>query len=116
MCFYACFTLIRSWEGKKTIQGRDFFEYKLVRVGLQETNNFFYDLSQISHQQHKVNEEELTYQHRPFQRLFRAAGQWIQCGHTAGQTQPSTLLADTGGHRSSSLSLTTVGPAEGQDL
>ena len=27
--------------GLKKLQGRDFFEYKLVRVGLQETNNFF---------------------------------------------------------------------------
>ena len=32
-----------DWElgGVKKLSGRDFFEYKLVRVGLQETNNYF---------------------------------------------------------------------------
>ena len=27
-------------EGQKKLQGRDFLELKLVRVGLQETSNF----------------------------------------------------------------------------
>ena len=33
--------MIGSWKGRKTL-GRDFSEYKLVRVELQETNNFFF--------------------------------------------------------------------------
>ena len=33
-----------DWElgGWKILKGRDSFEQKLVRVGLQETNNFFF--------------------------------------------------------------------------
>ena len=33
-----------DWElgMRKKLEGRDFFEQKLVRVGLQETNPFFY--------------------------------------------------------------------------
>ena len=43
---YACFTLIGSWEGRTKLRVRIFFELKLVRVGLQETNTFFrYNLS-----------------------------------------------------------------------
>ena len=32
-----------NWElaGQKKLKGRDYFEYKLVKIGLQETNNFF---------------------------------------------------------------------------
>ena len=33
--FYACFMFIGSWKCRK-----NFFELKLVRVGLQRTNNF----------------------------------------------------------------------------
>ena len=38
--FYACFTMIGSWEGSKNFRVGIFFNKKLVRVGLQETNNF----------------------------------------------------------------------------
>ena len=46
--FYACFTLIGSWEGGKNFRVGIFLNKKLVRVGLQETNNFFLGLSQGS--------------------------------------------------------------------
>ena len=36
-----------SLQGGKTL-GRDFFELKLVRVGLQETNNFFLGLKEMA--------------------------------------------------------------------
>ena len=40
MCVLCMFYV--DWElgGQKKLKGRDFFEKKLVRVGLQETNNF----------------------------------------------------------------------------
>ena len=40
---YACFALIgsRKYLKLKKLEGRDFWNKKLVRVGLQETNNFF---------------------------------------------------------------------------
>ena len=38
--FYACLTLIGSWEGGKNLRVEIFLNKKLVRVGLQETNNF----------------------------------------------------------------------------
>ena len=40
--FYACFTLIGSWEGRKNFKVGISLNKKLVRVGLQETNNFFF--------------------------------------------------------------------------
>ena len=40
--FYACFTLIGSWEGEKNLRVGIFLNKKLVMVGLQETNNFFF--------------------------------------------------------------------------
>ena len=43
--FYARFMLIGSWKGKKNFRVGISFELKLVRVGLQETNNFFLGLS-----------------------------------------------------------------------
>ena len=39
--FYACFTLIGSWEGGNFFGVGFFLNIKCVRVGLQETNNFF---------------------------------------------------------------------------
>ena len=39
--FYACFTLIGSWKGRKNFRVGIFLNKKLVRVGLQEINNFF---------------------------------------------------------------------------
>ena len=39
--FYACFLLIGSWEG-----------VRVVRVGLQETNNFFLGLNILPSFQH----------------------------------------------------------------
>ena len=45
--FYACFTLIRHWEGGKNFRVGIFL--KLVRVGLQETKNFFLGLSLLMH-------------------------------------------------------------------
>ena len=41
MCVLCMFYV--DWElgGQKKLEGRDFFEKKFVRVGLQETNNFF---------------------------------------------------------------------------
>ena len=37
-----------DWElgGWKKLKGKDFFDLTLVRVGLQETNNFLYALEQ----------------------------------------------------------------------
>ena len=40
MCVLCMFYIDLELGGRKKIKGRDFFE-KLVRVGLQETNNFF---------------------------------------------------------------------------
>ena len=42
MCVLCMFYI--DWElgGRKKNYGRDFFGYKLVRVGLQETNHFFF--------------------------------------------------------------------------
>ena len=42
--FYACFTLIGNWESPKNFRVGIFFNKKLVRVGLQETDNFFLGL------------------------------------------------------------------------
>ena len=41
MCVLCMFYI--DWElgGRKKLKGRDLFGYKLVRVGLQETNIFF---------------------------------------------------------------------------
>ena len=39
--FYACFMLIGSWEGGKNFRVGIILNKKLVRVGLQDTNNFF---------------------------------------------------------------------------
>ena len=36
-------------EGQKKLKGRDFFEENLVRLGLQETNNFLRPLSQLDY-------------------------------------------------------------------
>ena len=41
MCVLYMFYIDREFGVRKKLWGRDFFEYKLVRVGLQETNNFF---------------------------------------------------------------------------
>ena len=40
--FYARFTLIGSGMGYKNFRVGIFLNKKLVRVGLQETNNFFF--------------------------------------------------------------------------
>ena len=40
--FYACFTLMGGLEGGKNFRVGIFFNKKLVRVGLQEINNFFF--------------------------------------------------------------------------
>ena len=43
MCyFYACFTLIGSWMGRKIFRLGISLNIKLVRVELQETNNIFF--------------------------------------------------------------------------
>ena len=43
--FYASFMLIGSWKGRTNLRVRIFLnKIKLVRVGLQETNNFFLGL------------------------------------------------------------------------
>ena len=42
MCVLCMFFVVWELGGQKNLQGRDFFEKKLVRVGLQETNNFFF--------------------------------------------------------------------------
>ena len=47
--FYACFTLIGSWEGGKNFRVGFFLKKKIVRVGLQETNNFFFRPINIVH-------------------------------------------------------------------
>ena len=39
--FYACFTLIGSWEGGKNLRVGICLDKNLVRVGLQEKNYFF---------------------------------------------------------------------------
>ena len=41
MCILCMFRLIGSWEGRKNLRVGIFLNKKLVRVGLQETNNFF---------------------------------------------------------------------------
>ena len=42
MCVLCMFHV--EWElgGQNTLGGRDFFDLKLVRVGLQETSNLFF--------------------------------------------------------------------------
>ena len=40
--FYACFTLIGSWEGGKNFSVGIFLNENLLGTGLQETNNFFF--------------------------------------------------------------------------
>ena len=42
MCVLCMFFDDLELEGQRKIKGRDFSEQKLVRVGLQETNNFFF--------------------------------------------------------------------------
>ena len=42
MCVLCMFFVDLELGGRKKLQGRDFFEEKPVRVGLQETNNFFF--------------------------------------------------------------------------
>ena len=41
MCVLSMFYVDWEFEGQKKLWGRDFFQQRLVRVGLQETNNFF---------------------------------------------------------------------------
>ena len=41
MCFLCMFYFDWELEWQKKLKGKDFFEWKLVKVGLQETNNFF---------------------------------------------------------------------------
>ena len=45
MCVLCMFYVDWSWEGGKNFRVGIFFEKKLVRVGLQETKNFFLGLS-----------------------------------------------------------------------
>ena len=42
MCVLCMFYVDLEFGGQNKLKGRDFFEKKLVRVGLQETNNFFF--------------------------------------------------------------------------
>ena len=37
---HACLMLIGSWKSGKKLKGREFLRIKLVRVSLQETNDF----------------------------------------------------------------------------
>ena len=48
--FYACFTLIGSWDDDKNFRVGIFWNKKLVRVGLQETNNFLFLALGIKHE------------------------------------------------------------------
>ena len=46
--FYACFMLIGNWKGRQNFRvGIFFLEQKLVRIGLQETRNFFFRPNEI---------------------------------------------------------------------
>ena len=68
--FYACFTLIEIWESRKYFEVGIFLIIKLVKVGLQETNNSFLGLMIL------CNIDSLYSQGGPF--MFSQAG--LFCG------------------------------------